>query len=133
MTLYTKSAYASFEESDGLRICVMSRLTENDGKTPSPKLAKGKFFDIWNKLLAPPENLVGAWYREELKWEQFTEQYLDHLYSEKILLHLERLASNALTQDITILCVEKTPEYCHRKLLAEECQKIEPSLEVVIR
>ena len=43
------------------------------------------------------------------------------------------LAARSITEDITILCVEETPEFCHRRLLADECKKYEPNLQVVHR
>lgn len=61
MTLYTKSVYAPSETTDGVRVCVMSRLTEDDGKTPVMDLVEGKLFEYWAKKLAPPPDLVGSW------------------------------------------------------------------------
>jgi len=133
MTLYTKSVYAPVEHSDGIRICVMSRLTQNDGITVVTNLLFGKKFDYWAKILAPPDKVVGAWYRKEIDWDDFTGKYKSHLYSEKVLPHLDMLAYQALEHDITLLCVEDTPELCHRKILAEECQSLQLDLEVIIK
>lgn len=134
MTLYTKSVYASKEEHDGIRVCVMSRLTEEDGITVVTPLLHGKKFDWWLPVLSPPDKLVGAWYRGELSgWKEFEKQYLDHLHSGNIFPHLKFLANQAYENDMTLLCVEKSPKHCHRSLLAQECQKLKPDLEIIIK
>jgi len=43
------------------------------------------------------------------------------------------LSKEALKKDITLLCLEDAPDECHRRLLAEECKKINPKLEVEIK
>lgn len=133
MVLYTKSIYAPIEESDGIRVCIMSRLTQDDGTTPVKDLVEGELFDYWAKILAPPPKLVGSWYRQEIDWNEFSRQYLHHLSREDIMLHVSRLAQQALEGDMTILCVEETPDNCHRKLLAEECKRLDERIGVVIK
>ncbi len=126
MTLYTKSIFKETSLEDGLRISVMSRHTLNDGKIPDTRITRDKY-DKHMPELAPPLKLVGSWYKGRISWAEFELAYLQHIRG-PVSLTIEALAVEALTKDITLLCAEETPEYCHRRLLAEECKIYEPSL-----
>lgn len=130
--LRTKSIYATPSVEDGLRVCVMARLTDDDGKTPVRSFVIGKRFDYWAKILAPPPKLVGAWYRDEVDWKQFEAIYTSHLTSEHITPHIDLWSGYAKDSDITLLCTEDSPHQCHRRLLAEYCKQRHPELEVLI-
>ncbi|MBV6343200.1 DUF488 family protein [Candidatus Magnetobacterium casense] len=43
---------------------------------------------------------------------------------------MQRLAAQALVSDVFLLCEERTPEHCHRRIIADECRRIEPRLAV---
>jgi len=116
---------------DGRRISVMSRHTLNDGITPDKRIKPGSYHG-WEKKLAPPDRLVGSWYKRDLQWEKFEEGYLNHLRTPAISAVVESLARRALEEDVTVLCAETKPERCHRKILAEECKRKEPKLIVVV-
>ena len=133
MVLYTKCIYEKISAFDGIRVSVMSRHTEDDGKNPDPNILEGVTFDEWEKKLGPPQKLIGAYYRGGKIWDPFENGYLAHIRSDEIKPLVENLARDAKTQDITVMCKELTPEHCHRRLLAEECKKHEPSLEIVLR
>lgn len=132
MTLFTKPILSPSLESGGLRISVMSRHTLNDGITPHPGI-KPDMYDEWLPEVAPSADLLGDYYKRGLGWDEFTERYIEQLSKDKRKRIIEKLASRALSQDITIMCIEETPEYCHRRLLAEECKRIEPDLKIEIR
>jgi uncharacterized protein YeaO (DUF488 family) len=125
--LYTKSIHKLPEKSDGRRISVMSRHTQNDGKTPDPMI---QAYDAWYRQLAPPDKLVGDYYLRGLSWDAFSVGYTNYIRKKGIDVLVRRLAQEALASDITILCVEETADKCHRRILAEECQRYEPSLVV---
>lgn len=130
MTLYTKSILKNTAPEDGVRISVMSRHTLNDGKTPDTRITADNY-SKWMKELAPPAKLVGQWYKNNIEWAEFEKQYLQHLAKPNIATLVQQLANDALTADITILCIEDTAEYCHRRVLAEECLKYAPQLKIV--
>jgi len=136
MALHTACIFTP-KDRVGVAISVMSRHTQNDGKTPDERLDKNlhpEIYDDWRRELAPPPYLVGSWYKKRIGWEEFEEEYRSFLkYDLHARLSLERLAFEALSSDITIMCVESTPEKCHRRILAEECVKIRPNLVVVIK
>lgn len=131
--LKTKSIHAPISTDDGYRISVMSRHTLNDGKTPDP-LITNQSFDEWKKELAPPDPLVGSYYRRNLPLVEFEKQYLDFLRKPEQRVNLEKLVSQLKTENtITLLCVEDSPDHCHRRLLAQECQQINSEIQLVIR
>jgi uncharacterized protein YeaO (DUF488 family) len=129
--LLTKSIYLSREKSDGLRISVMLRHTLEDGVTPDPKIQKNSY-DLWLKILGPPAKLVGDYYKRGISWEEYEKQYKKYLKRKYPKVIIQYLASASLTQNLTLLGVEENPEKCHRRLLAEECKKYNPELEVRI-
>lgn len=130
--LYTKCILMPASLDDGWRISVMSRHTLNDGITPDPRIQVSGFNE-WLLRVAPPAVLVGNYYKRGLSWEDFENRYLDHIRQPHIFELVRGLARGALVSDITLLCIEDTAEYCHRRLLAEECQKYEPLLRILHR
>lgn len=131
MALFTKSILAAKSPNDGLRISVMSRHTLNDGVTPHPQIDESSY-DKWLKELAPDNKLIGAYYKKGLSWGEFTNNYIAFLRESPQSYEVRKLAKQALEQDITVMCVEESPEYCHRRLLAEECQRVEPKLKISV-
>jgi len=130
--LKTKPILLPKEGSDGLRISVMSRHTLNDGVTPHPKI-NSSCYDLWIPSLAPPAKLLGDYYKRGLSWEQFENEYLKYLQQPSVQIEVQNLARRSLDSVITLLCVEESPEHCHRRILAEECKKYHPSLVLNIR
>ena len=130
--LKTKSILDPKKELDGYRISVMSRHTLDDGITPHPNITDSSY-DVWFKILAPPDKLIGDYYKRGLPWEQFEQRYLEYLQESKVRIEVENLAQLSIDSVVTILCIEDTPEHCHRRLLAEECKKYRPGLKVSVR
>ncbi|MEI7719487.1 MAG: DUF488 domain-containing protein [archaeon] len=129
--LRTKSILAPRESFDGVRISVMSRHTLNDGITPHPQITDSNYI-LWLQILAPPIKLVGDYYKRNLPWEQFAEKYLQYIRQGDAKREVQSLAERSLHHNITFLCIEDSPENCHRRLLAEECKRYEPSLALSI-
>ncbi|MEQ1500319.1 MAG: DUF488 domain-containing protein [Parcubacteria group bacterium] len=127
--LLTKSILSDVSVSDGLRISVMSRHTLNDGVTPDKRI---KSFDLHLPIVGPSPKLIGSYYKKEIDWFVFENKYLDEIRSSNKFFIVQMLAEIALVRDVTLMCVEDTPEFCHRRLLAEECKKINPSLKIII-
>ena len=127
--LQTKSAKQEILD-DGFTILIVSRPAKNDGVTPDSKLSPDRF-DAWWKELAPPDNLVGSWYRGEVGWSDFEIEYLEHLRNSGLAKLLELIAL-ARIKKATVFCIEGEPTHCHRRLLAEECKRIEPRIVIKI-
>ena len=104
----TKSIILPKEDSDGLRISVMSRHTLNDGVTPDLRIDSRSF-------------------------EKFEQRYLEQIRKPEIQNQIRNLIELGTYSTITLLCIEDSPENCHRRLLAEECKNWRRSLELYIR
>lgn len=127
--LYTKSIHKQKSDLDGLRISVMSRHTLDDGITSDQRITPSSY-DLWLRMLAPPDKLVGDYYKRRLSFEEYEKKYLAYLSKSDIGIEVEKLSGQALERDITLLCVEESAEKCHRRILAEECQRYHPNLRV---
>ncbi len=128
--LFTRSILKPPCHEDGIRISVMSRHTQNDGVTPDERIQK---FLFHFPLFAPSLLLIGSYYRRGLSWQKFETEYKEQMRIPKKVFWIRLLAGCALWFDITLLCVEETAECCHRRILAEECKKYQPSLTVIHR
>lgn len=128
MPLVTKCILSEID-NDEIRISIMSRHTLNDGKTPNPNISR---FTEWNKELAPNPRLAGQYYRNEIEWEDFARSYTESLHSPQKTHAVEELIDRAKQNTIVVMCIELSPERCHRRLLAEECKRRCPDLAVVV-
>lgn len=132
MALKTKSILAPIEKTDGTRISVMNRHTLNDGITPDERIRKD-LYDKHMAALAPSNKLIGDYYKRGLPWNEYEKRFKEEIKKEQPSKILKDIASKALKEDITLLCIEESPEFCHRRLLAEECRECEPNLEIKIK
>ncbi len=130
MKLYTASIFLPPLIEDGTRISVMSRHTFIDGVTPDNRIIPGESFHIWIPVVAPPAKLVGDHYKRGLPWNQFTERYLEYIRKPEIIPYVVLIKDMALKGTITLLCSERSSEECHRRLLAEECQRYSPDIQI---
>lgn len=131
MVLYTKCILKPKEDSDGTRICIMSRLTLNDGVTPDYRLIEEGLFDQWIKELAPEPKLLGDYYKRGLDWADFEKRYISYIQSDLIRTYIESIGIKALKENVTILCIEESCEFCHRRLVADECKRLFKDLIVI--
>ena len=122
----------SSSDKKGVKISVMGRHILNDGKTPGLRITN-QSYDKHLPILAPPLKLIGSYYNRGLKWEEFEEGYLAHLGSQEASEIVKNLAKRAIKEDIAIMCIEETTEKGHRRLLTEECKRIFPQMEVIIK
>jgi uncharacterized protein YeaO (DUF488 family) len=137
--LYTRCILSPRDALDGMRISVMSRHTLNDGVTPDERIGYHSY-DLWMKSLAPPDTLVGAYYRNLIQWPDFEMAYIEHIRNPDISMIIEFMSSVAENRNITLLCIEellvidqKQHLQCHRRLLAEEFCRIRPELKMAHR
>ena len=120
MSIFTKSIQGKINKSDGVRICIMRR--------PDRSVS----YDIWMPILAPSGKLLTDFHKKKVIWPVFEERFRKEVIKGQrkyLLLFVEM----ALKRKITILCWEKTPKHCHRRLVAEECKKMNKKLKVVIK
>lgn len=129
MALFTKCILHEKIPQDGLRISIMSKHTLSNGKTQDRRITPEKF-DEHLQALAPSPKLIGDYYKRGLPWKQFKQRYLEEIRKPETAYYVISLAKRSLCENVTILCIEETPECCHRRLLAEECRRLEPTLTV---
>lgn len=127
--LYTKCILKPPCPEDGFRISVMSRHTRNDGKTPDTRITE-ELFHTHLPELGPDPKKLGQYLRKEITWEEFDLAYKQRLESEPASTRLVNLAEAAIKSDFTLLCIEETAENCHRRILAEECKRRFPHLQI---
>lgn len=125
--LFTKCILAPKSKGDGLRISVMSRHTFSDGKTPDSRITADTF-DEHRPEFAPRPELVGAFLRREISWDIYEERFREQLRNPSTRGRLNEIAKMALRGNVTFLCIESTAEFCHRRILAEECQRLVPEV-----
>jgi len=88
-------------------------------------------YDKQLKLLAPPIWLKNDYKEGKISWEDYVPIFKREVL-EKYSGLIKAISYFAMKTDITLLCSEKTPEQCHRRLLAEECKKYQPNLELIL-
>jgi len=120
MALYTKSIQEKPSKKDGIRICIMRRPDS------------WAIYDIWMPILAPSHKLLDDAHAKKIDWDGFEKRFKKEvIIGQKKFLNL--LIEISLKNTITIVCWEKTPEHCHRRLVAEACKKINKKLKVILR
>jgi len=120
MTLYTASIQRKRNEKDGFRVSVM-RFNRNYYD-----------FDMLMIGLAPSKDLLLSYKKGKIKWKEYEERYKNEVLKKNNEL-VELVADMAEDRDVTLLCWEKSPQKCHRRLIVEECKKYNPDLKVVLR
>lgn len=119
MTLYTKSIKAEPSKNDGYRICIMR----------NPKGYENSY-DKWMPDLSPSLQL-----REEVKngcgWEYFKKAFYNELETRQPAL--DSVVQMTKERNVTLLCVEDSPTFCHRSLVAENIRKRHSDLGVIIQ
>lgn len=111
MLIKTKSILSKKSKEDGLRICIMRHVRpEYD-------------FDLWMPKLAPSERLLQQYVlKKQITWKEFEPKFLKQLQRQtRMLKFLKKISQD---QNITLLCVEEAPTYCHRRLVAEAIQRL---------
>jgi uncharacterized protein (DUF488 family) len=67
-------------------------------------------------LLAPTQEILDAYKKGKGEWEQYEKQFLALMREREIERNLDRALFEI---SAVLLCSEKTPEHCHRRLVLE--------------
>jgi uncharacterized protein (DUF488 family) len=78
--------------------------------------------------LAPTRELLDAYSKGGMGWEEYERRYLALLESRKVE---ERLERSLLEGPAVLLCSEPGPERCHRRLAAEYLERAWGGLEII--
>lgn len=133
MTLYTNCILNNIVDRIGIKYSVMSRHTLEDGMTPDIRIVKDINYDIHIKQLGPSPYLIGSYLRNEITWDDYEKLFYQEMRNPEKHEILEKITLQAKELNIYLLCIEEKPDFCHRRLLAEICKKINPNLEIIIR
>jgi len=109
-TVLTKSVYEPPDPLDGRRV-----LTTQYWARGIPKSA----VDEYVRKLGPSRQLLHAFKRGEIDWPAYTSCYLQEMQNEESRREIERLAEIAQRETITLMCVCKDENRCHRTLLRD--------------
>lgn len=136
MDLFTQCIYDWHASLDLLGLSIVSRHTQSNGWSEDPRIKDTSY--TWVPDLAPPDPLVGEWYRSQCTGHPMTEQaftarYLDYLsqHPQKATLDILLDLIRATQRKPILLCVEPRGEFCHRRVLAQLCQELEPQITIV--
>lgn len=77
--------------------------------------------------LAPTKELLSRYRKNEISWDEYTKEYL-HLLDTR---HIKESINFQSLDGSCLLCSEHSPEQCHRRLLAEYLQEINPDIQII--
>ena len=129
MALSAKCILDKIEPDDGIRISIMSRHTQNDGRTPRPEL--DRMCDEHHPELGPSPGLIGKWMRREISWQEYVTEYRAQMKAAVPMCMIRRIVSKARRENVTVLCIDESSKECHRRLFLEICKEISPSLVII--
>jgi uncharacterized protein (DUF488 family) len=78
-------------------------------------------------LLAPTPDILNAYRKKEMGWDEYERRYLSLLDARKI----EHRIDLSELDNACLLCSEATPEHCHRRLAAEYLAQSAEEIEIV--
>jgi uncharacterized protein (DUF488 family) len=132
-----KSAQKFFEllEKNGVKKIVDTRISNNSQLSGFAKGQDLAFFarrigniDYEHNLeFAPTRELLDSYRKKSLTWEVYTAEYLKLLQDRDIKNTVDVTRLN----ECCLLCSEHSPEKCHRRLLAEYLQALNPEVEII--
>jgi uncharacterized protein YeaO (DUF488 family) len=89
-------------------------------------------YDAMLKLLAPSKELKEAYKKGVIDWATYVPRFKREVLEPQAEL-IQLIGILAISQDITLLCSEPSPEFCHRRLIAEECKRYNPQLAMIVQ
>lgn len=75
-----------------------------------------------NGPVEPPEMLVRLFLEGVITWKGYRQAYLDSIKNQTSLTWMQQIATRAKDHEVVLVCYEKSPEHCHRRLLAQTMQ-----------
>ncbi len=128
--LRTKSLYNKRKVEDGARVVILYYPKSKNINLVEKRLKKrGETGYLLNNL-SPPESLVKNYKKGKIDWEECSSNYLNFLASDDVFSTVRALAKEGLQKNVTLLHLDTDIDKDLSRLLAKECQRYEPSLEV---
>ena len=72
---------------------------------------------VYEPLLAPTKGMLNAYKKAMGMWAEYENRFLALMRERRIEKHVDRESFATRT---AFLCSERTPEYCHRRLMIED-------------
>ena len=110
LQLHAKSVYDPAETADGRRVLVTRYW---------PRGVPRAAVDEYVPALAPTRELLHAFKDGAMDWGAFRERYLEEMSAPAPRAEIERLAEQAASEPLTLLCVCREESRCHRSLLRD--------------
>jgi uncharacterized protein YeaO (DUF488 family) len=120
MPVRSKSIYEPEEPDDGVRI-----LTTNYW----PRGISRERAGIYKRVLGPSRELLRAFKDGEIDWSGYEPRYLEQMRGDDQRTEIRELAQLASTGTVTVMCICKSDDQCHRRLLRN---LIEQEMEIAI-
>lgn len=105
-----KSVYERAEPGDGRRVLVTRYWPRGVPKTAA---------DEYIPELGPSVPLLRAYKDGEITWDTYRTRYLAEMRREEARAEIHRLAKTARSEKITVMCMCKLEDQCHRSLLRD--------------
>ncbi|MDD5468008.1 MAG: DUF488 domain-containing protein [Anaerolineales bacterium] len=77
--------------------------------------------------LAPTQEMLDAYKKQKGQWADYEKQFLELMKNRRI----EETITRAILDGACLLCSEKKPNYCHRRLVAEYLKSKWGDLDIV--
>jgi uncharacterized protein YeaO (DUF488 family) len=108
MPVRAKSIYEDAAPDDGVRI-----LTTNYW----PRGISRERAGTYKRVLGPSRELLRGFKDGAVDWPEYERRYLAEMEGDTQRAEIDELARIATTETITVMCVCKTDDQCHRRLL----------------
>ena len=79
--------------------------------------------DRGNNEVAPTKEALAAGVGNRKAWNAYKKAYEKQLETEEAQEWMQRVADESLWQDVVLVCYERSPDRCHRSLLAKEIRR----------
>jgi uncharacterized protein YeaO (DUF488 family) len=132
-----KSAQKFFEllEQGQVRKIIDTRISNNSQLSG---FAKGKDLAFFARRLAnidyeheldfaPTKELLEKYRQKKISWDEYTKEYL-HLLDTR---NIREIVNTEALDQCCLLCSEHSPEKCHRRVLAEYLQRLNPDIQII--
>lgn len=98
-----------------------------DIKYLTEEILKGEYFH--DKKFAPSEKILVRYKKNLIDWDDYEKEFADLMKYRDIELYIAD--KYAEQENYCLLCIEPTPENCHRRLVAEKIAEVLGDIDVV--
>lgn len=78
---------------------------------------------------APTKDILDKYRKGEIDWTEYERRYTKLISDKKIETLFFKTTEKY--NNVCLLCSEPTPEHCHRRLMAEYLQNVDPTISII--